>query len=732
MLINSNMDMNQQQGHFPPEKKNVNSKLIDLYARSDYVPLLSTITNAGNLIGKIFIKCFGRGEAGSLRCLYATHIEYKSVGECARLMLPVLNITFAIQDDSNRKYDNPEWMLDAIKKDASQMQFASKRLKKDKSFMLLIVKHDGSLIKYADPFLSSDFILASCAFEQNSSAFTYINEEIKPKIIVDALAKSPNLFSSANYSNVNINAKDKSGSTALILAAGKGDNLIVDALIAAGADLNVQDSSGWTALKYAVATGDKLLVDALIKARAGLNLQDSSGSTPLILAAGKGDNLIVDALIAAGANLNLQNSSGSTALTLAAVNGNKLVVDALIAAEAELDLQDSSGSTALMFAASFGHKLIVEALITAGANPNILNNKGDCPFFKVSRMRRNKDWKNIKKILMDEMKKTELGSELIALKKRLNSMVLLAHAWEIGGDINLIVNKQNVTYELEGFKYPKILAKIVKHTGGFLESVFRPGVGDIRGQMFDSLMETYTCSGTYMLKSLDAPALLNRWKSGKPVLIPTGYSGHSIMVLLWGEYLVICNRGGDDLNVKIHLFDPEANKPERSDIEGLFESRKLDQNNWMQTIANVSKKLNCTPMDSLESSLNGILLSQKVGNCVYASSEGMAFIFLALSHLKPGERKFPSGITWDEIYPLFANWRDFQRLCFLRPYLTYLESRAQGVDNVERRFLKTVLNEGLRRESTHIHCEIWADQQLEAWKFEKKRIEAILQPVQNR
>jgi ankyrin repeat protein len=702
MSISLKMDMNQQRCDFLSQEETANSKFMVAYKAFDFIPLLSTLTNGANLLGKVVIKCTGLGEVGSLRHLYANHIKYKSVGRCARLMFPVLNISFAIDDYSNRKYDDPEWMLDAIKKDASQMQFASKRLKEDKGFMLSIVKHDRSLIKYADPCLFNDFTLASCAFEENPSAFIYIDKEIKPQIIVDALAKSPNLFSLGKHPNVNINAKNKYGFTALILAATAGRKLVVDALIAAGADLNMQDSSGLTPLMYTVFKGNKLIVDALIAAEADLNMQDSSGSTALILAVTNGNKLMVDTLIAAGADLDVQNSSGSTALILAAINGNKP---------------------------------IVEALIKAGANPNILDDKGYSAFFRVS-LRRNKDWKKIKKILIDEMKKTELGCELIALKKRLNSMVLLAHAWEIGGGVNLMVNKQNVTYKLEGFKYPKILAKIVKHTELFLKSDSGPDVGDVTGQMFNSLMETYTCSGTYMLESLNAPDLLDRWKSGKPVLIPAGYSDHAITVLLWGKYLVTCNRGGAD-PVKIHLFDPEANKPERSDIEGLLKSGELNQNNWTQTIAVFLNKLNCTPMDSLEISLNIMLLSQKVGNCVYASSEGMAFIFLALSHLKPGEREFSSDIFW-RVYYLFADWRDFQRLGFLRRYLNYLESKPEGLENGEHAFLRAVLNEGIRRESTDIDCEIsaaqelWADEQLDAWKIEKKRIEAILQPVENR
>jgi ankyrin repeat protein len=694
MQVNSVNQLNDGTSGSSFYKTPVNSRWINAYAICDYVPLVSTITNASNIVAKILVKWIPPAESDSVGHLYVTHIKYKSMGQCIRLMLPVLNIAFAIHHSSNQRYDNAEWMLDAIKKDSSQIQFLSPRLKADKNFMLSVVRYDGCLIKHADPCLSSDPELIQTACEQNMHAFICVSKKEQPGLIVGRLKTSMSFLDSFQDIGVDFNVQNELGQTALIDATVNGHESIVAALIKAGANLDLQDEIGNTALMYAVASGE--------------------GS-------------IAAALIGAGADLDLQNQQSITALMSATKNGDESIVAALIAAGASVDLQDELGNTALIYAGVDGHESILAALIKAAADPNILSYKKNRSALAYISMVRPQGWRNSKKILLPEMEKTAQGRELIALNKDVNYRILLAHAWEIQGSVNVVVSEKNRTFNLEGFHFPKILSKIVKHTGLFLESDFRWGVEDINRGMFDSLIETYTYSGTHKLKSLDARALLNRWNDRKPVLIPTGYVGHAITILLWCEYLVICNRGGDDPTIKIHLFDREVNQLETDDIKSLIKVQQLEKNNWTLTIANLSKKLKSTPVPSLEKALLSYLPAQKVGNCTYASSEGMAFIFLALSYLKPGEKKYPDGIVRDIIYPLFSEWRDFQRLRFLRRYLTYLESKEFDIKDGERVFLKTLLSEGVRREPSFLNWNVfWAPNQIKAWKTEKRRIQAIL------
>ncbi len=66
----------------------------------------------------------------------------------------------------------------------------------------------------------------------------------------------------------NMNARDSSGRTALMLAVLHGQRSAVDTLIAAGADPNAADSQGRTPLKAALEAGQPEIVAALRRAGA--------------------------------------------------------------------------------------------------------------------------------------------------------------------------------------------------------------------------------------------------------------------------------------------------------------------------------------------------------------------------------------------------------------------------------------------------------------------------------
>lgn len=60
---------------------------------------------------------------------------------------------------------------------------------------------------------------------------------------------------------VNINIKDDSGKTALILASERGHVLVLAALIDAGANRYIRDKAGYTAAYYAFNTSNKKAFD---------------------------------------------------------------------------------------------------------------------------------------------------------------------------------------------------------------------------------------------------------------------------------------------------------------------------------------------------------------------------------------------------------------------------------------------------------------------------------------
>ena len=127
---------------------------------------------------------------------------------------------------------------------------------------------------------------------------------------------------------VEVNAKNSSGSTALIEASWAGKQEVVSYLLDAKADVNSASSGQLTALSAAVNQKQETVALLLLEHGANPNLVDPGGSTPLIEAAWQGSLPLVKALLAKGAAPNYKRpDSGFTVLKAA---GNKAdIVQAL-------------------------------------------------------------------------------------------------------------------------------------------------------------------------------------------------------------------------------------------------------------------------------------------------------------------------------------------------------------------------------------------------------------------
>ena len=123
---------------------------------------------------------------------------------------------------------------------------------------------------------------------------------------------------------IDINAKDKDGNTALIVAVKRVHTAIVDLLLAApGIDIDVNAEGSqpvdWTALTWAASEGNTAVVDLLLAAGADVDAKTNNGATALIWAAVGGHAAMVRQLLAAGADVDAKTNNGDTALMLAEV-----------------------------------------------------------------------------------------------------------------------------------------------------------------------------------------------------------------------------------------------------------------------------------------------------------------------------------------------------------------------------------------------------------------------------
>jgi len=150
-----------------------------------------------------------------------------------------------------------------------------------------------------------------------------------------------------------------------------GNMHIVEELLANGADVNAKNKDGWSALMVASLKGHTEIVKALLANSADVNAKDFVGTTALMLASFKGHTETVMVLLAKGADVNA-NMKGGTALISASQEGHTEIVKALLANGTDVNAKDFIGRTALMLASFNGHTDIVKILLAKGADETAL------------------------------------------------------------------------------------------------------------------------------------------------------------------------------------------------------------------------------------------------------------------------------------------------------------------------------------------------------------------------
>jgi len=130
---------------------------------------------------------------------------------------------------------------------------------------------------------------------------------------------------------------------------GKLNNNKIQKLIDKGADVNAKDKNGVTALIVAIAKGKLEIFYKLYRLGAKVDAKDKNGVTALIVASAKGNEDIVEFLC------NNEHDPDVNAATI-------------------------DGYTALMIASQFGHEKIVIELLKAGADPELENKDGNTAY----------------------------------------------------------------------------------------------------------------------------------------------------------------------------------------------------------------------------------------------------------------------------------------------------------------------------------------------------------------
>jgi ankyrin repeat protein len=145
--------------------------------------------------------------------------------------------------------------------------------------------------------------------------------------------------------------------------------------------LDQPNSAGAAALHLAAEKGHEAVVAALLAAGAAVDVRragnTSPGQTPLLGASGRGHTAVMQLLLDAGADVDASDASEMTPLLAAAHHSHLPAVQLLLeSGRAEVDKRGPHGKTALMLAARVGHVPIMQLLLHRGASMQAVNHVG--------------------------------------------------------------------------------------------------------------------------------------------------------------------------------------------------------------------------------------------------------------------------------------------------------------------------------------------------------------------
>ncbi|KAK3247941.1 hypothetical protein CYMTET_42571 [Cymbomonas tetramitiformis] len=163
-----------------------------------------------------------------------------------------------------------------------------------------------------------------------------------------------------------VDAEDREGRTALMVALAFGQEGAARALLEAGAGVNA--GTGQRPLHAAAKKGMEEMVRELVGKGAEVDAEDGEGRTALTVALAFGQEGAARALLEAGAGVNA--GTGQWPLHAAAKKGMEEMVRVLAVKGAEVDAEDGEGRTALTVALAFGQEAAARALLEAGAGVN--------------------------------------------------------------------------------------------------------------------------------------------------------------------------------------------------------------------------------------------------------------------------------------------------------------------------------------------------------------------------
>lgn len=167
----------------------------------------------------------------------------------------------------------------------------------------------------------------------------------------------------------------------LLRSCEQGDLASFDRALTSDVDLEARDALGRTALMTATQKNHKEMVAKLIAAGSDVNARDITQLTPFICAAANGFDELIPLMVEGGAKLASVNRFGGTALLPSSEKGYLKTVELCIGAGVPVNHVNDLGWSALLEAVILGdggylYTDVIRALVSAGADPHIQDRDG--------------------------------------------------------------------------------------------------------------------------------------------------------------------------------------------------------------------------------------------------------------------------------------------------------------------------------------------------------------------
>ena len=156
--------------------------------------------------------------------------------------------------------------------------------------------------------------------------------------------------------------KQKTGYTAVLLAAENGQVDTIKLLLENGGDTNQADNEGRTALCIASYRGHTAAIKLLLENGGNANQADNSGTTPLLIASQDGQTVAIKLLLKHGADVHKPNGKGVLPLWIATCQGHVETVHVLLKAGADARSTWNEQSV-LQIALKYKHRDVVRLLV---------------------------------------------------------------------------------------------------------------------------------------------------------------------------------------------------------------------------------------------------------------------------------------------------------------------------------------------------------------------------------